>query len=340
MKQFTKIWRKLMSLDSAIAALKLQAEKGNDTSSLEKLCIKNFHQLIHKEQFYTLPFSKVKAITKGYKQTLTKENAILLISSCSRVFGKKTVRLLPYLSLDAADDNTILDVILSISQLPFVEQYRQNIPQNSFSDDQNDMNTTDYFDESEESTSFYMQKKVQKHKVKIIEPNMEQTIKVPSPSFDDYKTIHDAVQVDNINVMKAFLRNNHSLISSKDGHEYTPLHIAAKYSSFNCAKQLLKEKAKINERSQAGRSPLHIAVIAGNIEMVQLLLDAGASIDSQDDNGSTPLHYAVSWNKLDIVELLLLSGARILIRNKKGETYIVLWHRWYEIMNLKSVFTC
>ena len=192
-----------------------------------------------------------------------------------------------------------------------------------YSDDENANDESNYFDENEETTVINKDQKQKDHQNKKVAianyPQLRQR-KEQNVSFPNYKNIHSAVQDNNINVVKAFLQNDARLVSSRDSHEYTPLHIAAKYSSLTCAAELIKANANPNDRAQAGRTPLHIAIVAGNSEMVQLLIDSGANVNAQDDNGSTPLHYAASWNKLDIMQQLISNGAQTLIRNNKGET--------------------
>lgn len=81
------------------------------------------------------------------------------------------------------------------------------------------------------------------------------------------------------------------------------------YQRIENVKQLLAEKADVNEIDDYGYTPLIEAAIVNNVEIATLLLKQGAKINATDLVGSTALHWAVENNNLALCQLLLEHGA-------------------------------
>ena len=99
--------------------------------------------------------------------------------------------------------------------------------------------------------------------------------------------IHDAAKAGNLEKVKALLKDNPELVSSKD---------------------------------ESGLTPLEWAVIKGNKEMVKLLLNSKADVNAKGSTADTVLHAAAVFNHKDVAELLLANKADVNAKNNKGET--------------------
>ena len=104
-------------------------------------------------------------------------------------------------------------------------------------------------------------------------------------------------------------------INIQDENGWTPLHIAAQYSTHEMVTALLNTGAakSINIQNILGDTPLNIATAHGTPEVVEALLNAGAekSINQPNDNGWTPLHLAARRGNTAMVKALVNAGARI-----------------------------
>lgn len=58
----------------------------------------------------------------------------------------------------------------------------------------------------------------------------------------------------------------------------TPLYLAAKHDSIDCAKALITHKANLDLATKTGYTPLHIAVMHNNYRSVKALVRAGADV--------------------------------------------------------------
>jgi ankyrin repeat protein len=71
--------------------------------------------------------------------------------------------------------------------------------------------------------------------------------------------IHDAAKTGDLVRVKALLKDNPELVSSRDGPDDTPLHVAAQQGHKDVAELLLAKKAEVNARDKHGDTPLHVA---------------------------------------------------------------------------------
>jgi ankyrin repeat protein len=135
------------------------------------------------------------------------------------------------------------------------------------------------------------------------------------PTIDD---ILDAIKSDNLDKVKALLKDDPDLVYSGDIISgMTPLHMAAFMGYREIVESLLADKADVNAKAVNGMTPLHYAVMKGYKDVVELLLANKADINAKNNNGGTPLHLAA--NK-DVAELLLANKADVNAKNNYGET--------------------
>jgi ankyrin repeat protein len=132
--------------------------------------------------------------------------------------------------------------------------------------------------------------------------------------------IHDAAKSGDLAKIKALLKDNPGLASSKDLWDLTPLHMAVARSNREVVELLLTYSADVNARDINNRTPLHRAVVFGHKDVAELLLANNADVNVKDNNGSTPLHLAADAGEKDVAELLLTNKADISAKDNDGNT--------------------
>ena len=75
--------------------------------------------------------------------------------------------------------------------------------------------------------------------------------------------IHDAAKDGDLEKVKALLKTNPDLVTSKDTDDRTPLHFAAHEDHKAVAELLLENKANVNAKDDKGDTPLHWAADKG-----------------------------------------------------------------------------
>jgi ankyrin repeat protein len=84
---------------------------------------------------------------------------------------------------------------------------------------------------------------------------------------------------------------------------------------------LLSKGAKVDARSQLGRTPLLIAAAYdGATEAARLLIEKGADVNARDKSGMSVLQQAASSNHIELVRLLLAKGADVNTADQGGFT--------------------
>ena len=136
----------------------------------------------------------------------------------------------------------------------------------------------------------------------------------------DVFAIQDAIQKNNLPQVKTLLKNNPSLISSKDEQRRTPLILSALAGHADVMELLLASKSDVNAADMFGRTPLHWAALLGHTNIAVVLLENNADVNAKADGGATPLHYAAQNGFKGVAELLVKSGADINATNNAGHT--------------------
>jgi len=120
--------------------------------------------------------------------------------------------------------------------------------------------------------------------------------------------IHNAAKSGDLAKVKALLKVNPDLVSSKDNDGVTPLHLAAQNGRKDLVELLLAKKAEVNAKAINGWTPLHYAARDGHKDVVKLLLANKAEVDARNRNGVTPLFMAKSMGHTDVAEFLRQHG--------------------------------
>ena len=87
--------------------------------------------------------------------------------------------------------------------------------------------------------------------------------------------VHDAAAGGDLEKVKALLKDNPDLVSSKDTNGWTPLHWAAAIDHNDVAELLLANKAEVNATDTDGETPLHMVVAAEHKDVAELLRQHG-----------------------------------------------------------------
>ena len=149
--------------------------------------------------------------------------------------------------------------------------------------------------------------------------------------------LHDAVRAGNIELV------NHHLtplplapdwvaqpdVDTRDGHDQTPLHVAANEGHDGIMQLLLYHGATIDARDMFRATPLHVAALRGHHDVAHRLIGTGAAVNAQDWQDYTPLHNAARQGAgcLHTLTLLLQHGANTEARDMHEMT--PLGHAWH-----------
>jgi hypothetical protein len=87
--------------------------------------------------------------------------------------------------------------------------------------------------------------------------------------------IQDAAKSGDLEKVKALLKDNPDLVSSKDNDGRTPLHRAAANGHKDVAELLLANKAELNAKDNNGFTPLHRAAANGHKDVAEVLRKHG-----------------------------------------------------------------
>jgi hypothetical protein len=134
-------------------------------------------------------------------------------------------------------------------------------------------------------------------------------------------TIHTAIWAGNLKAVKEFLATNPQLVSAKEEHGWTPLHLAAMVGHKELVTLLLGSGAEVNAKDTRERTALFFAALHGKKDVVSLLMEHKAVVNVRDkESGLTPLLGAVMGGYGEIVELLLKNGADWTVKDSSGLT--------------------
>ncbi len=86
----------------------------------------------------------------------------------------------------------------------------------------------------------------------------------------------EAVRSGNMDLIRALLQKQPSLINAKDNFGSTPLHTAVEKGNIRIVELLIQNGADVNAKDNEGRTPTYFAEVRGNCELEDLLRKCGS----------------------------------------------------------------
>jgi ankyrin repeat protein len=118
------------------------------------------------------------------------------------------------------------------------------------------------------------------------------------------RPLHFYARRDNIEAMRAILRNGGEVDPNTWRPWATPLYYAAQ-RNIDAVKLLLEHGADVKKRGWAHATLLHSAAHAGKTDVVRLLVESWPEgLREKNIDGNTPLHFAARKGRTDVVRLL------------------------------------
>ena len=119
------------------------------------------------------------------------------------------------------------------------------------------------------------------------------------------------------------MKYDHRLVTTKDNHEMTPLHLACLHGHISVV-HIHKDHSHLQSvcefRDAEGNTPLHLACSGGNVGIVELLIDSNANTVATNKLNEMPLHIAVQCGHAPIAQFLLNKQVPIECQTVKGHT--------------------
>ncbi|TPX37877.1 hypothetical protein SeLEV6574_g07839, partial [Synchytrium endobioticum] len=137
--------------------------------------------------------------------------------------------------------------------------------------------------------------------------------------------LHDAAKAGDLALAQEILLDPDSDtvddgIHTKDLHDQTVLHVAAKYGQIDVLIWALNAGCKIDAQTVAGDTALILAAQAAQMA----LINRKANVNIANDHGNTALHYACFWRNFEMALFLQSCGALVRVKNKHGMTPLAL----------------
>lgn len=138
-------------------------------------------------------------------------------------------------------------------------------------------------------------------------------VNTPNPSGEHALMV--AIRERSRKVTAALLEQPEVKVEARNGHDESPLMLAALQGDTALCRLLMAKGADVNK---PGWTALHYAATNGHLEVMALLLDSHAYIDAASPNGTTPLMMAAHYGTAQATTLLLEAGADPLLKNEQG----------------------
>lgn len=110
------------------------------------------------------------------------------------------------------------------------------------------------------------------------------------------------------------------LTISACGNKNDSLIRSAKEGRLEDVRDLLKQGADVNARTDSGATALMWACFFGKLEVVNELLRNGADVNAKDNKGWTALMTAAEQGYPEVMELLIAKGADVNAKNAESQT--------------------
>jgi len=135
----------------------------------------------------------------------------------------------------------------------------------------------------------------------------------------------EAINKNAIDTVRNLIRQRAN-VNELDTNQDAPLVIAAYKGHVEIVKMLLEAGADVTAVDpEMKATALHAATYAGRTEAAKLLIACKIDIDKQGPyNGYTALHDAIWQNNIETAKVLIEAGANLEIKSKEGQTALEL----------------
>lgn len=120
--------------------------------------------------------------------------------------------------------------------------------------------------------------------------------------------------------MRSLLKQHPELLNHKSLRGLSPLTLALRYESTDCAEELIALGVDVNARDNENWTPLLDAAQDNHSKIIIQLLSNRARINDVDDDGNTALNHAAMHKNHAALKALLRYKANTHIANNKGHT--------------------
>lgn len=136
--------------------------------------------------------------------------------------------------------------------------------------------------------------------------------------------LHEAVTLDEINIVKFLLLNHANVRATNNKNEEVIIDAIKHGADIEIISLLLEYGADINVKDADGYSPLMIAVNQRNVELIKFLLQHGANINELTKDGKNVLFYAYANHASEeIIQILLDSDIDVNLKDKNDNLMLI-----------------
>ncbi|EAY15683.1 hypothetical protein TVAG_405970 [Trichomonas vaginalis G3] len=267
---------------------------GYDTNSYENEIASNLEEYINSQIFLVLQLDVLERIISKQTKPISYSSGKNFLKHCVQNFGLQSIVLLKYLRVDPLDEKRAKSLLKIFNQCPIISY----------------LNSEAESDNEENENPFLL--------------SLSDTTQAKNNDFDSTSLFLDDIftackKGDHIRVLEC-IKEDPEVISTRDSHMNTPLHVAVLSKQYEACKTLLENGANPNAISSYDYTPLHYSCMNEAQDIVELLLNHNADVAAAAENGLTPLHLASGGTNLKICEILVEKGADVNATGKNGET--------------------
>ncbi|MDD9139524.1 MAG: ankyrin repeat domain-containing protein [Candidatus Cardinium sp.] len=140
-------------------------------------------------------------------------------------------------------------------------------------------------------------------------PSTNNTINIVS-SIPCCNNLPAAAQEGHKDCMRDLIINRANL-NQLDNNGLTPLYLVAYHGHASCIQYLIENGANVNQKDKKRQTPLHLAVRQNNTSYITTLINGGADVNLQDHGGLTPLDLAIARKYSNCINLLQANGGNV-----------------------------
>ena len=142
---------------------------------------------------------------------------------------------------------------------------------------------------------------------------------------DSWELIIDAVKNKTLTHVCEIYRTRYLEYTDVSLCTWNLLHLSSFYGKLDIVRFCVEEKGlDVDSRDLHENTALHWAARKGHLQVVQDLLSSGADVNMKNKYGYTALHEVAHWGALQVIQHLLSSGADVNMKNIYGYTALHL----------------